>query len=446
MTTPIRTLDGYRAHPGAAAAQLDQVLVALSQAGILRALVREPSRDGHLRLEADLLVTPEDLAETEQILAVHGFRRRPGWGRRPHRFHLSPAANHDGSIDWLKVDVVTDLCFGRLHEFASNTGPRCLVAATRPNDDRLLPADELMALLLHGLLDAPVLRADQRDRLQALAIGVGQPGPLAHRCLPSGSDALTWTALLDAINRADWAAIEGLRPALRRQLAGRHPLQIRMRRLSAVTGRRSAKALTALAARGPVVALIGPDGTGKTTLAASLAEHAGLPARVLYGGTYRSGTTTSVVPGFTTARLLARLLGTRAQLNWHQARGRLVVLDRHPVQARPTAGDHLSSRAALRRRIVAATLPPPDLLLALDAPTTVLHSRRPEHSLERLGRDRAQTLALAENTPGALVVDATTPPDQLRDEAIRIVWERAISIAPGRVHSGPDPARLPAGR
>ena len=444
MTTPIRTLDGYRAHPGAAAAQLDQVLVALGQAGILRALVREPSRDGHLRLEADLLVTPEDLEETEQILASRGFRRRPGWGRRPHRFHLSPAANEDGSIDWLKIDVVTDLCFGRLHEFASNTGPGCLLAATSPNNDRLLPADELMALLLHGLLDGPILRTDQRDRLQVLAIAAGQPGPLALRCLPSGANAMTWSGLLDAIGHADWAAIERLRPALRRQLTGRHQLQMRMRRLSSVTGRRSAKALTAVSARGPVVALIGPDGTGKTTLAASLAEHAGIPSRVLYGGTYRSGTTSSIVPGFTTARLLARLLGTRAQLNWHQTRGRLVVLDRHPLQARPTAEDHLSPRAALRRRIVAATLPAPDLLLALDAPTEVLHSRRPEHSMERLGRDRVQTLALAEITPGALVVDATTAPDQLRDQAIRIVWERAIPIAPGRGRRGPDPVRLPA--
>ncbi len=432
MTTPTRTLDGYRAHPGAAAAQLDQVLVALGQAGILRALVREPSRDGQLRLEADLLVTPEDLAETEQILAGRGFRRRPGWGRRPHRFHLRPAANDGGSIDWLKIDVVTDLCFGSLHEYASNMGPRCLLARTSPTDDRLLPADEFMALLLHGLLDASFLRVDQRDRLQALALTADRPGPLALRCLPSGSETMTWTALLEAVSRSDWSPIERLRPALRRQLAGRNRLQIRMRRLRSIAGRRSTKPLTALRARGPVVALIGPDGTGKTTLAASLAEHAGLPSRVLYGGTYRSGTTTSAVPGFTTARLIGRLLGTRAHLNWHQARGRLVVLDRHPVQARPTAEDHLSPRAALRRRIVAATLPPADLLIALDAPTAVLHRRRPEHSMERLGRDRVRTLALAENTPGAIVVDATTAPDQLRDETIRIVWERAIPNAPGR--------------
>ncbi len=442
MTTAATTDDGSRAQLEAASVLLREIMAALGAAAISRALVRTPSRDGRGQLEADVIVAPGDLAATEQLLAEHGLRRRPGWGRRPHRFHVRPARADDGTIDWLKVDVVTDLCFGAHHELASDMGPRCLAARPDPQSDRLLPADELMALLLHALLDRPIVRVDQRERLAELAVlaRADGPGPLAHRCLPTGANAPTWTEILDALESGDTRLLDQLRPHLRQRLEQGRRLRVGARRMVATSGRHSAKLLTAVAARGPLVAFVGPDGTGKTTAAAAVADASGLPARVLYGGTYRSGTSSSSLPGFTTAKLLGRLLGTRAQLTWHRSRGRLVVLDRHPVQAKPTADDHHSRRTNLRRRVVAATLPRPDLLLALDAPATVLHDRRPEHTIERLDDDRHRTLALARATPGSAIVDATHSPDSVRDETVRLVWDRAVPVAPGRSRGRRIPA------
>ena len=171
------------------------VLEALDGAGIALALVRPPGRDGHGRLEADLLVEAHDRGATETHLAGHGFRRRPGWGRRPHRFHLRPVTDGPAArVDWLKIDLVTELRFGRHHQLPAIDATTCL-AARSPADvaeHRLAPPDEFAALLLHALLDRDAIRPDQRARLAALAPSARRRGPLADRCAPRGAEHVSW--------------------------------------------------------------------------------------------------------------------------------------------------------------------------------------------------------------------------------------------------------------
>lgn len=412
---------GRQARPADVA--LHDLLTFLADHGFVAAQVRAPGRDRFDVLEADVLVAPAQRAAIERHLARDGFRQRPGWGRRPHRFWLRPVFGDDLGVDWLKLDLVTDLCFGRWHEIVTATSDACLA---RRVDARLAPGDELCALLLHGLLDKGALRGPHRSRLSHLAAARPEPGPLAPICTVPGSPASSWEALLDLLELGEWDTVSELGPAvLHSPVVGRR-WAVRLRRARNVTARRLSKVLTAVGGRGPVVALLGPDGTGKTTLADSLAASAGVPAVVLYGGTYRSGEATSPVPGADTARVVRRLLATRAAISRHRARGRLVILDRHPVQARPTDRDQISGRAALRRRILAATLRQPDLHLVLDAPAEELHRRRPEHTVAHLDRDRGRHLHLARSTPSAVVVDGSGSAEQVRVEALRRIWELAV--------------------
>ncbi|CAN5431539.1 hypothetical protein BH10ACT1_BH10ACT1_22600 [soil metagenome] len=416
---------------GAAATHLRAVLGVLDAHHLDVALVRDPGRDGAGRLEADLLVRPSQRDAVELLLAAEGFRRRPGWGRQPHRFHLRPVTDpgHD-QLDWLKVDLVTDLCYGPVHELSTGAADACLDARIREpfGARRLQPADELMALLLHGLLDRDQLRLDQRGALAALATPGLEPGVLAHHLFGDAVDR-RWQELLSAIQEGDWGTVLAARPQLRVELRDGRRIASTLRGFRNRTARRLAKPLTAVAARGALVALVGPDGTGKSTLAGTIGDAVGLPTRVLYGGTHPAGTHTSRVPGATTARITLRLLATRALIAWHRGRGRLVVLDRHPLQVRPRAGSTLSARARARRRFLSITLPRPDLLLVLDAPASVLHRRRPEHTVEQLETARGLHVVLAVTRDRARILDATATPARVLHDAVQLIWSDALAPA-----------------
>ena len=414
---------------------LDDLLVRAVAAGFEVAVVRPPGRDGPGRLEADVLVAPRDREAFEQMLVDRGLRRRPGWGRRPHRFYVTPVVDSGGTlpIDWLKVDTVSDLAFGSRHELQTASGSRCLAA--RPRTDRaaarLAPADELAALFIHAILDNGTIRDRDRCRMAELAAQVDQPGPAVRPILTDTLGENWWPGVVDAARRGDDERLLAQAGPVRRAFVQGHRGDVIWRRGSASTVRHSAKALTALRGRGPLVAFIGPDGTGKTTLTRALVDQAGMPARCFYGGTYPSTTPTSAVPGLTTARVVTRLLGTRLRVQWNRSRGRLVILDRHPLQARPTADDtHLGAKARLRRRMIAATLPTPDLLVTLDAPATVLHQRRPEHSVEQLDLDRKRHRAIVGRAVGSPSLQADRPADSLLGDAVALIWAQALSDQP----------------
>ncbi len=131
----------------------------------------------------------------------------------------------------------------------------------------------LKGLLRHGTVKA---RASHRDRLQTCTRE--DPQSFAACAAPLVGEALCGE-LLDACQRADWEAAIARAPALRRALARRSgPLRVLSKALRAALRTRMAR----FSRRGGqefrgglFICLLGPDGSGKTTLSRALEARIG---------------------------------------------------------------------------------------------------------------------------------------------------------------------------
>jgi thymidylate kinase len=224
------------------------------------------------------------------------------------------------------------------------------------------------------------------------------------------------------------------------------------------------------------VALIGPDGSGKTTVSDRLQTELGLPVTSIYMGVnmHRAGVllphtrllvavrrrrwgddpeaasdieTSRPAPVTVPRRALASVRSSVRLANWlaeeayrfwvahrQTRRGRVVIFDRH-FFADLVAGDTRANGAPrpLARRIHVFMLqhifPKPDLVVCLDAPAEVLYARKPEGTIERVRQKREESLAAARAFPHSLVIDATRSPDEVVDEiatTIRSLYERRL--------------------
>lgn len=411
------------------------IRVALDAAGVRWCRLRD--RDGGD--EDDLLIHPGDLATARRALAAVGYVeiRHPG-----HGTHHAFVGYDESTGRWPKVDVVTAIDLGRWQEWRTTLADGVLQRRTERHDGwRPADDDAFWTLLAHELLDRPGAPLRRLDRLRDAAAGArpsDDGGRWAAPLLPRG-----WTPerVIATAADGDVDALRELARGMRRRLDGQAPFATRRRRMSARILRRLDRMDPPFIRRGLTVALLGPDGAGKSSLAETLGADGPLPRRSvylgLYGGRRRAGGSGSStagrrrrVPGLATVGRLASMWRGGFAGSWHRHRGRIVVFDRHPYDAR--LGSDTGTRGRLRRAVLGRALPRPDVVLVLDAPATVLVARKAEHPLERIEEQRRRYLALAGSLPATGVIDVSGSIESVRRRATAVAWRARAARAADR--------------
>jgi thymidylate kinase len=236
------------------------------------------------------------------------------------------------------------------------------------------------------------------------------------------SPATTRARLADLMRGEDWTPLLAQRELLQRRLVQRDRLGTFGRRIRGRVLRKLNRWLHPGARRGPSLALLAPDGAGKSTLAALLRDTVPLPLRTLYMGLYPSGEAPSRIPGVGLVRRLLRQRGRWWVARWHQGRGRFVVFDRYGFDALLESPRRGAWHRRLRRALLARSCPPPDLVVLLDAPGEVLFARKGEHDPAALERQRRSYRRLLARLPRAALVDATRPVESVRREVTTLLW------------------------
>ena len=235
------------------------------------------------------------------------------------------------------------------------------------------------------------------------------------------------------------------------------------------------------------VALIGPDGAGKSSIGPRAAERLGVPVRRIYMGVNLEASRL-MLPTTRAALELKRRRGGRPDMvgatgngsgepatastrrehrgrrgplrelrsavrlaNWiaeewfrqgvawlYERRGHVVIFDRHffcdyyandVIGRRP--GRPWTSR--LHGAMLERLYPRPDLVIMLDAPAELLFARKGEGTIESLERKRQEYLELGAVVDRFVVVDATRPVDAVVDDVVAAIRDALIETNGPRV-------------
>jgi thymidylate kinase len=401
---------------------LQAVFAALETAGVRWCLLRPPTDPAAPASDVDLLLHPADVAAAREVLGGLDFARYPGVGSGREWLFL---AYHPATDRWLRLHLVSAVAFGSGYALRTDAGPECL--ARRRHDGaaaHLADDDAFWMTMLHSLLDKGALAERHRQRLAELAGAGRRLGPLravAQAACPAGWDA---DRLEVCVRQQHWEELERLSPALRAQWFRRQGVGARLRRWGGALLRLPARAYQRWRRRGLNLAVLGPDGAGKSTVAAGVTRSFFGPVRTLYMGFGVSGGRPPSLARLGAGGRLLVLWLQYLKARYHQARGRLVIFDRYTYDAFAPPGGRRPWWRQLASWVKAHACPAPDLVVILDAPGRLMFERKGDLNPDMLETQRQHFLELGRRLPRAEVVDATRPEAAVRVDVTDRLWKR----------------------
>jgi thymidylate kinase len=391
---------------------------ALDSSGIAWALLRGADALDRASGDVDVLLDAAAEAEVDAVLLSAGFVRVPAPGHGTHRFYVS----YDATLDrWMQLDIVTDVAFGPRQQFQTSLAPELLDRRRRLGTVTALhQGDAFWHLALHLLLSRGQVPAHHRDVLRSSAReACGSPVEAFVRTLrPRVASRLP-----AAVEAEDWRAVAGLGRELRYAWYRRAGLGVGAR--SAI--HRIERHLPPRGTAGGIsVAMLGPDGAGKTTLARALRSSTPLPATYVYLGVWRESRFEEQLRRILGARLalrLTKLMLKRILIAWRRRRGQLVLLDRYTLDA-DLPCDDLDLKGRISAKLVRRTNADPDLMILLDAPVELMYERKGEHGVAELQLRRKAYHAMSKRFAQMVVIDAEQSRDEVRQQATKLIWEK----------------------
>ena len=373
--------------------------------------------------DVDVLIHPVDMDAAARALLRLGFARLPRGERGAHFLGYDEPEG-----EWLWLHLVNELTFGPHRVLRTAAAEGCVARRSRDRLPTLHPSDEFWVTLLHRLLDRGSLTEAHRDRLTALRPSAQMEGELPAslpRVFPGG-----WTAsrILAAVDAADWRTLESVGRAAARECQRRARRDVGMRIASAVRKLRG-RVRAARGMRGVGVALLGPDGAGKSTLASGLERTFPMPVRQVYMG-LTGGMLRRVdklrIPGVVRVGRLLVIWSRYLRAQYHLARGRLVVFDRYIYDSEVPTPYPLGISAKAARWIDGHACPGPDVVVILDAPGAVMHQRKGEYDPAMLEEWRRRFLGVRRRVPDAEVLDAGRGAEVVLRDATARIWRRYL--------------------
>ncbi len=428
-----------------------EIFAALESAGIAYALLRGLEElfadSGHL--EIDLLVQREHLSKLGAALAELGFVEIPSWGHAPHHFFVTYSRERAG---WVKLDVVTDLVYGApIRWLRADLSRQCLARRKKHGPVYMLAqSDAFFTLFLHCLLDKGAFREHRQSELLAMARRIGADScaraETERLFLLFTNDELNWESAVSLIRNNLPAEVKNCKAAVARALLQAEPVGNRWRKHKAKLLRKLRPLWFSFRHRGVWIALLAPDGGGKSTLAKTLVSQPLLRPKLVYMGTNVASSTVGLPssrflhkhykysegkPKTLGKKLVRRLVFPNRIMEQYvrvtasllySLTGHTVIFDRFVYDsflAKPPKGP----AQRFRRWLLYGLCPHADITFLLDAPGEVLFQRKKEHSPEILERQRQTFLSLRDRIPNMRIVDATQSPEAVQNEVLAAIWD-----------------------